>query len=160
MPSDVQIDPRTGDIYIADMHHNRIRKVDAKTRIITTVAGTGEFGYAGDDGPATQAKLAGAAGIAVVPEGPGKVIIFIADYYNGHVRAVGTDGIIRDVSDEGKVAFGAPTRVAFATSGPKRGWLYVSDSSRDTVVGLPIPAIAPNLIPRTPPLPSTRSPRG
>ena len=92
MPSDVQLDPQNGDIYIADMHHNRIRKVDAKTRIITTVAGTGEFGYSGDDGPATNAKLAGAAGIALVPEGPGRVIIFIADYYNGHVRAVGTDG--------------------------------------------------------------------
>ncbi|MES1256236.1 MAG: glycosyltransferase [Acidobacteriota bacterium] len=161
MPSDVQLDPRSGDIYIADMHHNRIRKVDAKTHIITTVAGTGEFGYAGDDGPATQAKLAGAAGITVVPEGAGKVILFIADYYNGHVRAVGSDGIIRDVSDEGKVAFGAPTRVAFAMGGPKRGWLYVSDSSRDTVVGLPIPAIAPNLIPRppTPPV-ATRRARG
>ena len=39
--------------------------------------------------------------------------IFIADYYNGRVRAVGPDGIIRDVSDEGREAFGAPTRVAF-----------------------------------------------
>jgi len=39
MPSDVAIDPQTGDLYIADMHHNRIRKVDARTHIITTVAG-------------------------------------------------------------------------------------------------------------------------
>ena len=41
MPSDVAIDPATGDLYIADMHHNRIRKVDARTHIITTVAGSG-----------------------------------------------------------------------------------------------------------------------
>ena len=161
MPEDVALDPRSGDIYIADMHHNRIRKVDAKTHIITTVAGTGEFGYSGDDGPATRAKLAGAAGIAVVPEGPGKVILFIADYYNGHVRAVGSDGIIRDVSDAGKVAFGAPTRVAFAMAGPKRGWLYVTDSSRDTIVALPIPEIAPKLLPRPiAPAPAARKVRG
>ena len=72
--------------------------------------------------------------------------IFIADYYNGHVRAVGPDGIIRDLSDEGREAFGAPTRVAFAMGGPKRNWLYVTDSSRDTIVPLIIPRIAPNLI--------------
>src|SRR4029078_8932966 len=39
MPADVQIAPN-GDIYIADMHHNRIRRVDARTRIITTAAGS------------------------------------------------------------------------------------------------------------------------
>ena len=83
--------PATGDLYIADMHHNRIRKVDARTRIITTVAG-GAWGYSGDDGPATEARLAGPAGVAVVPEPGGKVTIFIADYYNGRVRAVGPDG--------------------------------------------------------------------
>ena len=83
------------------MHHNRIRKVDARTHIITTVAG-GAWGYSGDGGPATEARLAGPAGVAVVPEPGGKVTIFIADYYNGHVRAVGPDGIIRDLSDEGR----------------------------------------------------------
>ena len=95
MPSDVALDPKTGDLYIADMHHNRIRKVDARTRIITTVAG-GAWGYSGDDGPAVEARLAGPAGVAVVPEPGGKVTLFIADYYNGHVRAVGPDGIIRE----------------------------------------------------------------
>jgi hypothetical protein len=146
MPSDVAIERTTGDIYIADMHHNRIRKVDAKTRIITTVAGTGTWGYSGDDGPATQATLAGPAGVAVVAEGRGKVTIFIADYYNGKVRAVGPDGIIRDLSDE-KTTFGAPTRVAYAASGPKTGWLYVADSKQDKIVPFFIPKIAPKLVP-------------
>ncbi|MBI3493356.1 MAG: hypothetical protein HY047_16480, partial [Acidobacteria bacterium] len=156
MPSDVELDQRTGDLYIADMHHNRIRKVDARTHIITTVAGSGVWGYEGDDGPATAARLAGPAGIAVVPEPGGNVTIFIADYYNGHVRAVGPDGIIRDLSDEGRTAFGAPTRVAFATSGPRRGWLYVTDSSEDKVVPLIIPKIAPNLVPPRPIAPARR----
>jgi GT2 family glycosyltransferase/DNA-binding beta-propeller fold protein YncE len=153
MPSDVAIDPRNGDLYIADMHHNSVRKVDARTHTITTVAGSGAWGYSGDDGPATAARLAGPAGIAVVPEPNGKVTLFIADYYNGHVRAVGPDGIIRDLSDEGREAFGAPTRLAYD---PRRGFLYVADSSQDRVVPLIIPKIAPNLVPPRPLLPPRR----
>jgi hypothetical protein len=163
MPSDVELAPN-GDIYVADMHHNRIRKIEAKTHIITTVAGSGVWGYSGDDGPATLARLAGPAGVAVVPEAGGKVTIFIADYYNGHIRAVAPDGIIRDVSDEGREAFGAPTRVAFAIGGPRPGWLYVADSSRDQIVALNIPRIAPNLAPNLAPrrasVPARRAPRG
>jgi GT2 family glycosyltransferase/sugar lactone lactonase YvrE len=149
MPSDVAVAPN-GDLYIADMHHNRIRRVDARTGIITTVAGSGVWGYSGDGGPAIAARLAGPAGVAIVPEGRdrlGKVTIFIADYYNQHVRAVGADGIIRDLSDEGRVAFGAPTRVAYAA---RRGWLYVADSSDNRIVPLVIPKIAPNLVPPRP----------
>jgi GT2 family glycosyltransferase/sugar lactone lactonase YvrE len=140
MPSDVAIGP-TGDIYVADMHHQRIRKIDAKTRVITTVAGNGRWGNSGDGGPAVAATLAGPAGIAVVPDGNGMVTLFIADFYNGRVRAVAPDGIIRDVPADGN-PFGAPTRVAFAS----RGWLYVADSSNDRVVALNIPRIAPNLV--------------
>jgi hypothetical protein len=77
------------------------------------------------------------------------VTIFVADYYNGRVRAIGPDHIIRDLSDEGREAFGAPTRVAYA---PRRGWLYVADSSRDRLVPLVIPRLAPNLVPPRPPL--------
>ena len=113
MPSDVAIAPN-GDIYIADMHHNRVRKVDAKTHIITTVAGNGALGLlrrrrsgdAGDGWPVRRASPS-------CPSRAARLTIFIADYYNGHVRAVGPDGIIRDVSDEGREAFGAPTRVAY-----------------------------------------------
>ncbi len=146
MPSDVAIAPN-GDVYIADMHHNRVRKVDASTQIITTVIGSGKWGHSGDDGPATQAMLAGPAGIALMVEPRGGLTIFVADFYNGHVRAVGADGIIREVSNGGREAFGAPTRVAFA---PRRGWLYVTDSSRDQIVALPIPRIAPNRVPPRP----------
>jgi DNA-binding beta-propeller fold protein YncE len=146
MPSDVVVAPN-GDLYIADMHHNRIRRVDAKTHIITSVAGNGSFGAAGDNGAAKNASLAGPAGIAIVPEARDQVTIFIADYYNGLVRMVGPDGIIRNVSDAGRVAFGAPTRVAFA---PKSGWLYVADSSKDQLVALNIPRSAPKRLTSAP----------
>jgi len=112
------------------MHHNRVRKVDGKTRIITTVAGTGAFGPGGDDGPATAARLAGPAGITLVPEANGKVTLFIADYYNAFIRAVGPDGIIRNVAGEGSLVLGSPSRVAFE---PRRGWLYVADSSNNRI---------------------------
>ena len=150
MPSDVALAP-SGDIYIADMHHQRVRKVDARTRIITTVAGSGRWGNTGDGGQATAAALAGPAGVTVVSDGTGALTLFIADYYNGRVRAVGPDGVIRDVSNADKAAFGAPTRVAYARLG---GWLYVTDSSRDRLVVLNIAKIAPTLVP--PLLPPTR----
>src|SRR5207247_354174 len=119
----------------------RIRRVDAVTKIITTVAGDGSFGASGDGGPAVKASLAGPAGIALAPEPGGRLTMYIADYYNGLVRVVGPDGIIQNVSDEGHIAFGAPTRVAFE---PRGGWLYVADSSKDEVVALNIPKTSRN----------------
>ena len=157
MPSDVVLAPN-GDIYIADMHHQRVRRIDARTRIITTVAGNGRWGNTGDGGPATQATLAGPAGIAVVPDAAGKLTLFIADYYNGRVRAVGADGIIRDVSDEDKQVFGAPTRVAYGVT-RSGAWLYVTDSSKDRLIALDIAKIAPTLVPPTTPRARTTSTR-
>ena len=138
MPSDVQI-ARNGDLYIADMQHNRIRKVDAKTQIITTVAGNGVFGAGGDGGPAMQASLANPAGVALVEDSLGRMTIFIADYYNGSVRSVGPDGLMHNISEEGRVKFGAPSRVAYA---PGTEWLYVADANNHQVVALSIPSMS------------------
>ncbi len=144
MPSDVVVAPN-GDLYVADMHHQRVRMIDARTRIITTIAGNGRWGNSGDGGPAINASLAGPSGIAVVFDPAGKPTIFIADFYNGRVRSVGPDGIIRPVSAGSRDGFGAPTRVAYGTT---RGlpWLYVTDPSNDRIVALAIPRIAPNLV--------------
>jgi hypothetical protein len=59
---------------------------------------------------------------------------------------------MRNVSDEGRVAFGAPSRVAFALGGPKPGWLYVTDQSNNTVTAVNIPKITsgPILVPSAP----------
>jgi DNA-binding beta-propeller fold protein YncE len=149
MPADVALAPN-GDLYIADMYHNAVRKVDAATQIITTVAGNGKWGYGGDGGPATDAMLT-PAGIALVAGDKNRLTLFIADYYNGHVRQVGPDGVIREVSDAGREALGAPTRVAYS---PRRGWLYVTDSSRDRIVVLNIPQATPNV---SPPRPARRT---
>ena len=118
-----------------------MRKVDAKTGIITTVAGNGSFGNAGDDGPATAASLASPSGLALVDDPrDGVTVIFIADYWNALVRAVGPDGVIRNVTDEGRLVLGSPSRVAFDMA---RNRLYVADSSNNQVVGIDIPKVSP-----------------
>ncbi len=55
-PYSLQVDAN-GDIYVVDRLNYVIRKIDAGTGIITTVAGTGESGYGGDGGPATSAQF-------------------------------------------------------------------------------------------------------
>ena len=50
---------KNGDIFIADTWNNRVRKVDARTGIITNFAGTGRKGFSGDGGPAAQAEFGG-----------------------------------------------------------------------------------------------------
>jgi O-antigen biosynthesis protein len=134
-PTDVAVAPN-GDLYIADFYHYRVRKVDARTHVISTIAGDGTFGEYGDGGSATQTSLAGPKGVALASDN-GRITVYIADYYNGLVRAVSPDGVIRNVSDTG--VFGAPTRIAFE---PKGGWLYTFDSSTDRVIAINIPKAA------------------
>jgi GT2 family glycosyltransferase/sugar lactone lactonase YvrE len=162
MPSDVELAPN-GDIYVADMHHQRVRKVDAKTHLITTVAGSGRWGHTGDGGPATDASLAGPAGIALVPDAAGRLTLYIADYYNGRVRVVTPDGIIGDAGAPERVTFGAPTRVAFAAARTGVPRVWIADATLDRLVALPIrvePASTLTrrlpAIPRTVPAPPKR----
>jgi sugar lactone lactonase YvrE len=73
-----------GNAYIADQNNLRIRKVDAGTGIITTVAGSDLLGYSGDNGPATQAGFSFPRGVAVDSAGN----IFIADTLSNRIRKV------------------------------------------------------------------------
>ncbi len=87
----------SGNLYIADSHNQRIRKVGLDG-IITTVAGSGDTGYfnggfSGDNGPATSALLSQPADVAVDAAGN----LYIADEQNDRIRKVGLDGIITTV---------------------------------------------------------------
>ena len=55
-PFDLAFDP-SGCLCVSDTYNHCIRRIDAQSGIITTIAGTGESGFAGDGGPATQARM-------------------------------------------------------------------------------------------------------
>lgn len=72
-----------GNIYVADVGNNRIRKID-NSGIITTVAGNGTEGFSGDRGPAIYAELDGPDGVAIDASGN----LYISDANNQHIRKV------------------------------------------------------------------------
>jgi sugar lactone lactonase YvrE len=92
-PADIALDTR-GHLYIADMNNHRVRRVDAVTGIITTVAGTGILGSSGDRGPAKSAQLNRPCGTAVSATGD----LFIAEGGSHRIRKVDArTGIITTV---------------------------------------------------------------
>jgi trimeric autotransporter adhesin len=98
---------KAGDLYIADSNNNRIRRVDRRG-IITTVAGTGSAGFSGDGGPATKARLADPAGVAV--DGAGN--LYFADLTNNRIRRVDPRGTITTVAGTGQIGFSGDGGVA------------------------------------------------
>ena len=91
-PTGVALD-HDGNVFIADAGNHRIRRIDPDGTI-TTVAGNGGAGFAGDGGPATEARLHKPTGVAVSRKGE----LFIADEYNHHMVRVGTHGRISTVA--------------------------------------------------------------
>jgi hypothetical protein len=91
-----------GGYLIADTGNNRIRRVDA-TGTITTVAGTGAPGAAGDGGPSTAAELNQPQGVAVTPDGA----VFIGDTGNHKVREIDTAGTMSTAAGTGTPGFSA-----------------------------------------------------
>ena len=82
-PNGVAMDS-AGNLFIADYLNHVIRRVDAATQLITTVAGNGVRGYSGDGGPATSASLNLAEAVALDRSGN----IYIADLFNHRIRRV------------------------------------------------------------------------
>ena len=93
-PVGVAVD-RTGNLYIADLGNNRVRKVS--NGIITTAAGSGAIGYFGDNEPAVSAQLNKPYSVAVDSAGN----LYIADYFNGFIRKVDGNGIITTIAGAG-----------------------------------------------------------
>ncbi|MEU9125267.1 RICIN domain-containing protein [Streptomyces sp. NPDC048506] len=90
-----------GDLYIVDAANHRVRKVTADGKI-STVAGTGTAGFAGDDGPAASAKLNFPVGLVVDSTGT----LYISDYSNHRVRKITADGKISTVAGTGTAGSG------------------------------------------------------
>jgi sugar lactone lactonase YvrE len=130
-----------GNLYIADSNNNRIRKVAGG--VISTIAGTGTYGYSGDGGVATNSQLAAPYGVAVDGAGTN---LYIADAGNYRVRKV-SGGLINTVAGNGTYQFsgdsGPSVSAQFNPGGiavGSAGELYVADvrdyRTRKTAGGL------------------------
>ena len=89
-----------GRVYLADTFNNRVRVYDPKTKTVSPFAGTGEKGYAGDGGPAADAKFSQTICIALTKDGK---TLYIADIGNKRIRAIDTaSGMVSTVAGTGK----------------------------------------------------------
>jgi len=96
-PLGVNVDAQ-GNVFVADTSNNRVRKINGG--IITTIAGTGTAGFAGDGGQATSAQLNIPGGVAVDAQGN----VYIADEDNHRVRKI-SGGIITTVAGNGVAGY-------------------------------------------------------
>ena len=87
-----------GNVYFFDA--NKLRKIDAITGLISTIAGSYTAGYSGDGGPATAALFNTPSGVCV--DGFGN--IFVADWGNSVVRKINSAGIISTVAGGGTIS--------------------------------------------------------
>lgn len=92
-PEGITVDP-AGNLYIADTGYHRVRKVSGG--VITTVAGTGRSGFAGDNAPATEARYESPSAVAIAADGS----IFVADTFNDRIRRIALCGNARTESGE------------------------------------------------------------
>ena len=90
-----------GNLYIAASGNHRIRKVDS-SGVITTIAGTGVYGFGGDDGPAVDAQLRSPWSVAADSAGN----LYIADTVNFRIRKVDSSGVITTFAGTGERGFG------------------------------------------------------
>ncbi len=133
-----------GNIYVADMVDERIRRIDTGDTI-TTIAGTGTAGFSGDGGPASAARFNYPNDIIADRQGN----LYITDLNNNRVRRIDTSGTITTIAGNGTPGYsgdGGPATAA-ELSHPSRvaidcaGDLYINDgdSSRIRVVLLQHP---------------------
>jgi len=120
-----------GNLYIADSSNNCVRMLSAATGKLSTIAGTGVLGYAGDGGLATAAQLNSPNGLAFDAAGN----LYISDTSNGRVRKVDASGIITTVAGNGTFAYSGDGHAATAASmnfpwgitASPTGDLYIAD---------------------------------
>ncbi len=127
-----------GNLYIADTANNVVRRVDALTKNISTVAGTNISGYSGDGGLPTAAQLNAPTDVAIDPSGN----IYIAEAGNHVVREISfQSGLIKTVAGNNTLGFGgdgglAPAASLDAPSGiatDANGNLYIADTQNHRV---------------------------
>jgi uncharacterized protein (TIGR03437 family) len=134
-PNGIAVDS-AGNLYIADTSNSRIRKVSASNGVITTFAGNGTPGFAGDGASATSAELNGPWGVAVDSAGN----LYIADLGNNRIRKV-SGGEITTVagngtagySGDGGAAANAELNGPSAIAPDSAGNFYIADFENDRI---------------------------
>jgi DNA-binding beta-propeller fold protein YncE len=107
-PFDLAFDP-AGNLCFSDTYNHCIRRIDAQSGVITTIAGTGEEGFSGDGGPATRARMNQPYGIVIDRAGN----IYVADRLNGRVRRIdGGSGVITTLAGDGGGKFSGDGRAS------------------------------------------------
>ncbi len=124
-PYEVRFDV-AGNMYFVEMQNHCIRRVDAQTGIISTIAGTGQAGYGGDGGPAIQAQFRQPHSIALDHQGG----MYVADIGNHRIRRIDlTTGIVESVAGNGEKQLPQPDQLAkgHAVVGPRA--LFITGST-------------------------------
>lgn len=105
---------KNGDVFIADTWNYKVRRIDAKTGVVTTFAGWGRQGYSGDGGPARGALFSGIYSTAF---DAAQENLFVADLENRRIRAIEmASGKVRLIAGNGQK--GVPTNGAAAVDSP------------------------------------------
>ncbi len=144
VPSGIAFD-LSGNLYIADERNHRVRKVSPQG-IITTVAGLGNSGYAGDGGPAIDARLNAPRAVAVDRFG----YVYIAEAGNHTIRRISPSGFISTIAGDGTAGYrgdggmasSARLREPSALAINDKGELFVADKGNRAVRKI----LAPGLI--------------
>ena len=102
-----------GNLYLSDTHNQRVRRVDGKTGVITTVAGTGQAGFSGDAGAGASAQVRLPRGLALDSSGN----LLVVDSQNHRIRRLdAASGQVSTVAGDGTQAFAGDGGLAVAAS--------------------------------------------
>ena len=150
-PEGVAVDA-LGSVYVADYSNSRVRKV-SPAGTITTIAGNGRTGVAGDGGPANEARVSAPVGVAVDQRGN----VYISDEIGQRVRMVGRNGTITTIagtagagsSGDGGPATSARLNVPYGVAVDGNGDVYITEYTGNRVrkIRRPAAAAAPTAAP-------------
>lgn len=132
----VSFDPDKKNLYVTDLDNKRIRKIDMKTEVVTTVAGNGTKGVPKDGADALKQPLVDPRAHAVDKDGN----IWILERGGHALRVVDAKGAIRTVAGTGKAGQGVGKALEAALNGPKHlcidrdGSVLIADTENHRVV--------------------------